>query len=137
MENQPFDGGVSPLDAGFKDGLAELARRRWPTHTQKTIEREWNLSTDEAKGLLRGQASLRTIEKILSHKNGGWRIALPILGGVIGHGLTDYIASERDRLDHEAEQRRQRADELREAESLLHTVDMDAVRPAFAGMGSR
>lgn len=137
MQIQPFDGGGSPLDGGFKDGLADFVRGRWPTHTQKTIEREWDLTTDEAKGLLRGQASLRTIEKILGHKNGGWRVALPILGGVIGHGLTDFIASEKHRLDHEAAQRRQRADELREAEGILVSLDVGAMRSAGDHLGSR
>ena len=121
----------------FKDGLADYARRRWATHTIKNIEREWCLTTDEAKGLIRGQASLRTIEKILSHKNGGWRVALPILGGVIGHGLTDFIASEKDRLDHEAEQRRRRADELREAEGFLVSLDVGALRSAGDHLGAR
>lgn len=133
---QRLDGGSFTPD-GFKDGLAVYARRRWQTHTVKSIEREWDLSTDEAKNLLQGRTSLRTIEKILSHKNGGWSLALPILGGVIGHGLTDFIASERDRLDHEAEQRRLQAAELGRAEAFLHTVDVDARRPAVAGMGSR
>lgn len=135
MTFQHHDGGVSAPN--FKLGLQAHVQQRWPTHTLKNIERCWDLSPDEAKRLLRGEASLRTIEKILSHKNGGWSLALPILGGVIGHGLTDFIASERSRLDHEAEQRRQRAAELGEAERLLHTVSMGADRPALAGMGSR
>ena len=136
MTFQHHDGGSFTPD-GFKDGLAAYARRRWPTHTVKSIEREWDLSTDEAKNLLQGRTSLRTIEKILSHKNGGWSLALPILGGVIGHGLTDFIASERNRLDHEAEQRRIQAAELGRAEAFLHTVDVDAGRHPVAGMGSR
>ncbi len=135
MTFQHHDGGVSAPN--FKTGLQACAHRRWPTHTLKNIERCWDLTPDEAKRLLRGEASLRTIEKILSHKNGGWSLALPILGGVIGHGLTDFIASERDRLDHEAEQRRIQAAELGRAAAFLHTVDVDAHRPALAGMGSR
>jgi len=136
MDFQRLDSGFSTPD-GFKDGLAAYARRRWQTHTVKSIEREWDLSTDEAKNLLQGRTSLRTIEKILSHKNGGWSLALPILGGVIGHGLTDFIASERSRLDHEAEQRRLQAAELGRAAALLHAVDGGPRDHPVAGMGSR
>lgn len=135
MTFQHHDGGVSAPN--FKLGLQAYVQRRWPTHTLKNIERCWDLTPDEAKRLLRGEASLRTIEKILSHKNGGWSLALPILGGVIGHGLTDFIASERSRLDHEAEQRRLQAAELREAETFLHAVDGGAGRHPLAGVGSR
>lgn len=129
MEISPLNGGSFTLDAGFRDGLADYARRRWPTHTAKNIEREWDLTTDEAKNLLKGQTSLRTIEKVLAHKNGGWHVALPILGGVIGHGLTDFITSEKSRLNHEAEQRRRKAAMLEEAESFLHAADVGAVAP--------
>ncbi|MFI8683207.1 hypothetical protein ACIGFJ_12670 [Brevundimonas diminuta] len=125
MDFSPFDGGFSPL-GGMKEALASFVRNRWPVHTQKTIEREWGLTIDEAKGLIKGQASVRTIEKVLAHKNGGWAVALPIMGGVIGHGLTDYIASERDRLNHEAEQRQRRAAALREAEGLLDALRVGA-----------
>jgi len=124
MDFQHLNGGVSTPDGGFKEALADYARRHWPTHTIKSVERAWDLTTDEAKGLLRGQASLRTVEKVLAHKNGGWRVALPILGGVIGHGLTDYFASEKQRLNHEAEQRRRQAAVLEEAESFLHAADV-------------
>lgn len=125
MDFQHLDGGVSTPDGGFKDALAEYARRVWPTHTIKNIERAWDLTTDEAKGLLRGQASLRTVEKVLAHRNGGWRVALPLLGGVIGHGIADYFASEKQRLNHEVEQRRRQAALLEEAESFLHAADGD------------
>lgn len=127
MEISPFDGAFSSL-GGMKDGLAAFVRNRWPVHTQKTIEREWGLTTDEAKGLIKGQASVRTIEKVLAHKNGGWAVALPIMGGVIGHGLTDFIASERTRLNHEAEQKQRRAAALREAQGLLDALDVGAGR---------
>lgn len=135
MTFQHHDGGVSAPN--FKMGLQAYVQRRWPTHTLKNIERCWDLTPDEAKRLLRGEASLRTIEKILSHKNGGWSLALPILGGVIGHGLTDFIASERNRLDHEAEQRRLQADELGRAAAFLHSVDGGPRDHPVAGMGSR
>ncbi len=136
MEISPFNGACSPLDGGFKDGLADFARIHWPVHTQKSVEREWDLTTDEAKGLIRGQASLRTIEKVLGHKNGGWRVALPIVGGVIGHGLTDFFASEKQRLIHEADERKRRAARLAEAESLLDAIDVGPGGPrAGPGVG--
>lgn len=135
MTFQSHDGGISAPD--FKSGLRAYVKRQWPTHTLKNIERCWDLTPDEARRLNKGEASLRTVEKILSHKNGGWSLALPILGGVIGHGLTDFIASERNRLDHEAEQRRIQAAELGRAAALLHAVDGGARRHPVAGMGSR
>lgn len=98
---------------GMKEALASFVRTRWPTHTQKTIEREWGLTIDEAKGLIKGQASVRTIEKVLGHKNGGWAVALPVMGSVIGHDLADYIRQERARLEEEARALEQSAKEMR------------------------
>ena len=87
--------------------------------------REWALSADEAKGLIQGKTSIRTMEKVLQHKNGGWRVGVTIIGIVTGKRLADYFASEKQRLNHEVEQRRRQAALLEEAESFLHSADGD------------
>lgn len=134
MDFCPFDGGFSPRDHGLRGALADYCQRRWPLQTQKHVQRAFDLSVDQAKGLLRGQASLGTFEQVL--REGGWRVAVPIIGAVIGHGLADFFTSETKRLNHEAEERQRRAARLAEAESWLRTDDpgMDD-RPPGHGPG--
>lgn len=126
MEICPFDQETHTGRGGLREAFADLAQRRCggDVGVQGRVQREWSLSADEAKGLLRGQTSIRTMEKVLQHKNGGWRVGLAILGSVIGNRLTDYFASEKVRLNHEAEQRRRRAALLEDAESFLNAADV-------------
>lgn len=79
----------------FRDALATYARMRWPTNTVKQCAREWGLTLDEGRGVVSARASQSTIDKILRSPTGGWAVALPILGAVIGQGLDDFITSER------------------------------------------
>lgn len=79
----------------MRDAMATYVRLRWPKSTAKEISREFGLTYDEARSVSLGQGSLNAIDKILRHPNGGWAVALPILGAVIGHGVDDFIASER------------------------------------------
>lgn len=129
--------GFLPTSGGMRAALDDLARRKFPTHTQKRVEAEWDLSSEQAKGLLAGRASLNTIEQVLGHKRGGWTVGLVLVASVAGKRLSDFFASERSRLDHEAEQRRRRADELREAEGFLVSLDVGAMRSTGDHLGTR
>lgn len=139
MEICPFEQESHPSNGGLRDAFAEVMRRRYAgaVNVQGRLMSDFGLSVDQAKGLLAGKTSIGTMEDVLQHKNGGWRIGLAVLSIVVGRRLTDYFASEKDRLDHEAEQRRQRADRLREAERLLNAADVGPDGPAYAGMGHR
>lgn len=92
------------LDMWSRDALANYARVRWPTNTAKQVAREWDLSLDEAKGVISSRTSQTTIDKILKHRNGGWRVAIPILGAVIGRDLDGFLAEEQGRLSRERQQ---------------------------------
>ncbi|WP_292229391.1 hypothetical protein [Brevundimonas sp.] len=127
MEISPFDQEFHPKSGGLREAFAAVAERRCGGSfgTLGRVQHEWSLSADEAKGLLKGQTSIRTMEKVLQHKNGGWKIGVMVLAIVTGRRLTDYFASEKQRLNHEAEQRRRQAVVLEEAESFLHAADVE------------
>lgn len=139
QESSPFEQESHPVSGGLREAFAEVARRRCggDVGTLGRVMREWGLTADQAKGLIEGKTSIRTMEMVLQHKNGGWRVGVTIIAIVTGKRLTDYFTSEKNRLDHEAEQRRIQAAELGRAAALLHAVDGGACRPALAGMGSR
>jgi predicted secreted protein len=79
------------LDRATRDAMATYSRTEWPTNTAKHAAREWDLSLDEARGVVAGRASQATIDKVFKHQNGGWRVVLPVLGSVIGHGVDAFF----------------------------------------------
>lgn len=83
------------LDKATRDALADYCRRRWQAGTAKAAAREWDLSTDEGRGVVAGRASQTTIDKIIKHPRGGWAVLLPVLGEVIGHGVDAFIHEQR------------------------------------------
>jgi len=108
---------MRPLLGGeliLRDALATYARLRWPTNAAKHAAREWGLTLDEAKGLVAGRASQATIDKVLKHRNGGWKVAIPILGATIGQELDGFLAAEQRRLADEREQYERRERRLAE-----------------------
>lgn len=122
MEILGRDGAKRPKlnDSGVsREELAKLVAQMFPTDRRKNVEREWDLSVDEARSVVEGSASQRTIDKILKHENGGWKVALPLLGAVIGTPIHTFIASEKQRLIDEAERYRREADELASAEAAV------------------
>jgi len=73
---------ILPLLRQSRDALARYCEARWPIGRRKAVEREWNLSPDEARGVIEATASAATIDKVW--KAGGWAVALPVLSSVIG-----------------------------------------------------
>lgn len=106
---------------GLREAFASYARRRFPVRTQALVEKEWDLTADEAKGLVHGHTSIRTIERVLHHRRGSWPVAVAVLASVIGASVVSYFASEKAKLNHEVEQRRRRAAALEEAERFLQS----------------
>lgn len=95
------------LDRATRDALATYARLRWPSGTAKAVAREFDLSMDEARGLVAGRASQTTVDKIWKHPNGGWDVILPVLGAVVGHGVHQHFrkqAREAARAEREAQE---------------------------------
>lgn len=83
------------LDMGMRDALATYARLRWPTGTAKMVAREWGLTLDEARGVIAARASQATIDKIWKHRNGGWPVALEVVGAVTGQSVADFLQAQR------------------------------------------
>lgn len=93
-------GTVLPLDQRRRDALAEYAEieaRAVGQAAQRWVRQTWDLKDYEAKDLLKGNASEPVWERILKHRNGGWAVALPIMGAVIGHGVEDFLLEQRKR----------------------------------------
>lgn len=91
-------------DFGVEQALAAHVRNRWPTNTLAHIEREWGLTTGEARGCLYAQASRATLNKIIRHRQGGWRLGIELIARVTGVTFDDFIEQERKRLRNEREQ---------------------------------
>lgn len=98
MEILGSDGAGRPilsLERATRDALSKYVTLRWPTGRRKAVEREWSLTPDEARGVCEATASAATIDKIWKHKKGGWLVAFPVLGAVIGQGADDFLLVER------------------------------------------
>lgn len=98
MEILGSDGAGRPilsLERATRDAMAKYVALRWPVGRRKAVEREWGLTVDEARAVCEATAGTATIDKIWKHNNGGWRVAFPVLGAVIGQGADDFLLSER------------------------------------------
>ena len=82
------------LSRATRDALARYTELRWPTGRRKAIERDWGLSPDQARSVMEATASASTIDTIWKHPNGGWVVALPVLGAVVGHPLHEHLRAE-------------------------------------------
>jgi hypothetical protein len=83
------------LDRATRDALATYVRIRFPAGTVKAVAREFDLTLDEAKGLVSGRPSQTTVDKVWKHPRGGWAVILPVLGAVVGHGVEGYLQQQR------------------------------------------
>lgn len=98
MDISSLRGTILPLDQRRRDALANFAMLsavdagRAP---QAWVRKTWDLKDYEAKDLLKGNASEPVWERILKHPNGGWAVAIPIIGAVIGMGLDEFLANQR------------------------------------------
>lgn len=101
------DGDFSPglgLARQTRDALARYVKLRWPVGTRKAVAGAFGLSVDEARTVCDGAASATTIDKIWKSPNGGWSIALAVLGAVIGETVEDFHKHEASQ--HAAQARR-------------------------------
>ena len=111
---------ILPLLRQTRDALARYCEARWPVGRRKAAEREWNLSPDEARGVIEATASAATIDKVW--KAGGWAVALPVLSSVIGCSVEEFLQSERRKQLETARHTRALVRDLR----ALRAADPDA-----------
>ena len=109
-----------------KEAWAAYARRRFPRDCLSHVQRLWDLTEGEARGLVWGTISQRTIDKIRAHKRGGLLVSLDVEALIFGSTVEDLIATfiakkregiadERRRLDAEDQRARALDDRCRAA----------------------
>lgn len=126
---------TSAVKLSTKNAWSHYASRRWPQNTVKAVMMEWDLTDGEARGLVYGQASQPTIDKILDHPRGGFALGLLILEIRTQTALRDWIHTEQERSAHEAERHARNAAALREmACRLPAAAGVGAVRPRVNGV---
>lgn len=112
------------------EALSNYVRVRWPSSTAKHVARTWDLTLDEAKGIVAARASRSTIDK--AYERGGWPVALSVLGGVIGQGVAEFFQAEAERAKHEADERAKDAAALAAVERAAGAAVVRLVCPRSA-----
>jgi hypothetical protein len=78
------------------DALADYCKRRWPKGVRRRAVRdEWGLTEDESRAICEGAASKATLDRVWRHRRGGWAVILPIFAHLLGEGVDQFIARER------------------------------------------
>lgn len=107
MEISSLRGTNLPLDSRRRDALATYARfaaEDAGIAPQAWVRKTWGFEAYEAKALLRGDASEAMWERILKAKgaHGGWAVALPVMGAVIGLPVHEFFREQTRRAALEA-----------------------------------
>lgn len=104
-EIMSLDGQMLPFSRDLREALAVYARRTWPLNTSVHAARAWGIPKTTAANLLKGHASDATVTRII--RSGGWALALPVIGAVIGEPVHAFFreqmrqaAKEADRAQH-------------------------------------
>jgi len=84
-----LDGQMLPFSRDLREALAIYARRTWPLNTSVHASKAWGISKDTARNLLKGSASDATVTRII--RAGGWGLALPVIGAVIGEPVHEFF----------------------------------------------
>ena len=98
-------------DFGLEQALASYVRRRWPSNTLENVSAEWDLTPGEARGVVYEQASRTTLNKVLRHRRGRFRLGIELLEAITGEQLESFIETQaaqaaRERAEWEARERR-------------------------------
>ncbi len=109
----------SALRFNTKNAWAKYARRRWPLNGVKLAQAEFGLTLGEAKGLFAAQASQHTIDKILDHPHGGFRLGLLLLEIRFRTTLAEFLKADIERLHDDAEKAEAAASSLARIVSSL------------------
>lgn len=121
------------LSESIAEALAIYVQQTFPSPgRRKALAQHWGLGTEEARTVIEGRPSKATLERIFKHKNGGWRVILPVMGAVVGQTADDFIIAEQQRLAHE-----RRSFEAREARLVEMARDMRVVVPLHLGATAR
>jgi len=139
MSLQTLRGTKLALDKRRRDALATYAIQAAEDAGQPPqtwVRQTWGLKDYEAKHLLKGDASEATFERLLKRRGPhcGWRLALPILGAIIGEDLADHFQREKAEVAHE--RARYAAEEARISALETHARERRALGRVAAGQGA-
>jgi hypothetical protein len=126
--NETAECPLFPVDFGLRGALATYARLRWPVGTAKMAAREWDLTLDEAKGLVARRTSVNTLDKLFTNKNFLTRALVPVIGAVAANATEKCITDDKQRRSREAAAYATQFDELGQ---------MAADLGALIGLGAR
>lgn len=90
-----------PFSRDLREALAIYARRTWPLNTSIHAAKAWGVSKSTAANVLKGHASDATVTRII--RAGGWELALPVIGAVIGHPVHAFFHDQMRKAAKEAE----------------------------------
>jgi hypothetical protein len=90
-----------PFSRDLREALAIYARRMWPLNTSVHAAKAWGVSKSTATNVLKGHASDATVTRII--RAGGWELALPVIGAVIGHPVHSFFRDQMQKAAKEAE----------------------------------
>lgn len=96
-----LDGQILPFSRDLREALAIYARRKWPVNTSGHTAKAWGIPKTTAANLLKGHASDATVTAII--RAGGWELALPVIGAVIGHPVHEFFKAQMRSAAREAE----------------------------------
>lgn len=96
-----LDGQMLPFSRDLREALAIYARRAWPLNTSVHAAKAWGVSKSTATNVLKGHASDATVTRII--RAGGWALALPVIGAVIGHPVHSFFHDQMRKAAKEAE----------------------------------
>lgn len=120
------DGEFSPrlgLDRTMADAMAVWCEQSFPVQgRRKAIAKHFDISLDAARTLIEGRPSRTLLDQIFKHKNGGWRVILPVMGAVVGQTADAFIIAEKQRLAHERQSFEERENRLVEMARDLRAV---------------
>ena len=83
------------LASTVEEALDRFCRATWPIKPAVMAAREWGLTRDEAREVLRGRASRAVINKIARHRAGGLDVMIPLFEQVCGQTLAEFNAERR------------------------------------------
>lgn len=118
-----LDGQMLPFSRDLREALAIYARRTWPVNTSGHAAKAWGLPKTTAANLLKGHASDATVTKIL--QAGGWALALPVIGAVIGQPVHAFFREQMKHAAQEAERAQHHEHLARAAYRRLEAVAAD------------
>lgn len=100
-EIMDLGGQMLPFSRDLREALALYARRTWPLNTSVHAAKAWGVPKSTAANLLKGHASDATVTAII--RAGGWGLALPVIGAVIGAPVHEFFREQIKTAAREAE----------------------------------